>query len=68
MAMSNLPSGLCYWKGPWLLRQILVKKLINTVQKVSRRTVLCIRGQDNPLTFNKCVSYFDNFKLSGLSR
>ena len=27
---------------------------------------LCKRGQDHPLTFNQYVSYFDNFKLSGL--
>ena len=27
---------------------------------------LWIRCQDHPLTCNQCVSYLDNFKLSGL--
>ena len=39
-------------------------KVQNTDQQVSTRTVLCIGGQDHPLTFNQCVSCFDSFKLS----
>ena len=28
--------------------------------------IFCIKGQDHPLTFNQCLSYFEKFKLSGL--
>ena len=39
---------------------------VNTVEQVSTRTFVCIRGQDHHLTMNQCLSYFDSFKLSVL--
>ena len=66
MARSNLPSGLLYGKSSWILQKVLMQKLINTVQQMGTRIDLCIRGQSHPLTFNQCVSYFDNFKASRL--
>ena len=64
MARSNLLSGLLYGKRSWILSKSLVDKLINTVTLASMRIYFCIRGLDNPLTLNQCLSYFDSFKQS----
>ena len=32
------------------------------------KNIFCIRGQENPITLNQCLSYFDSFKLSGIFR
>ena len=39
---------------------------VNTVKQVIRRAFFffCVRGQDQPSIFNRCLSYFDSFKLA----
>ena len=62
---KHLPSGLLYGNRSWILWKILLQTLINKVEEMSIRTIFFrIRGQDNPLTFNQYISYFDSFNLS----
>lgn len=39
----------------------------NSLRQLNSTWFFCNRGQDNPVTFNKCPSYFDSFKLLDLS-
>lgn len=51
MAKSYLLSRLLYGKNSWSLKTFIVH-------------LSCIKGQDFPLTFYQCISYFGSFKLS----
>ena len=43
----------------------MVHKLKIPLHRLTQEHSFFIRGLDHPLTFTQCLSYFDNFNLSG---
>ena len=40
---------------------------LNKYSKINEcKNFFCSSGQDHPLTFNHCITYFDSFKLQRL--